>query len=139
MQLSKLLFAIIATLIFIFALIVSLNLISYIAQQKLYSLNDIYNIGGGYYFIALIIGIFASFLYLYWSIPRVITEDMIKLTQEISNAISRTRNELLVIQEIDKNLNKKLNENKNKIVELEERIVALEKLVVEIASLIKKK
>ncbi|MFP3190852.1 MAG: hypothetical protein RXR31_05915 [Thermoproteota archaeon] len=138
MQLSKLLFALIATLIFIFALIVSLNIVSYISAQKLYSLVDIFNLAGGYYFVGLIIGIFASFLYLYWSIPRLITSDVINLTKEISNALNKIRNEMLVIQEVDKNLNDKINDNTKRIKDLEERIVALEKLVIEISSLKKK-
>jgi len=138
MQLSKLLFALIATLIFIFALIVSLNIVSYISAQKLYSLVDIFNLAGGYYFVGLIIGIFASFLYLYWSIPRLITSDVINLTKEISNALNKIRNEMLVIQEVDKNLNDKINDNTKRMKDLEERIVALEKLVIEISSLKKK-
>jgi|BEDMetMinimDraft_2_1075160.scaffolds.fasta_scaffold48899_1 peptidoglycan hydrolase CwlO-like protein len=139
MSISKIILSIIATLILIFSLIISLNVFSYLAYQKLYSLNDIANFFGGIYvFISLLIGIFASFLFMYWSLPKTIVNETIELTKEISNTLNKIRDEILVIQEVDKNLNYKINENSNKLNELEERIVALEKLVIEISSLIKK-
>jgi hypothetical protein len=79
--------------------------------------------------VALTLGIFVSLIFSYFIVPKLQVKELNKLIEVIAEANKKLTNQIIVLEEIDRNLASriKINEENNK--RLEERIIALEKLV----------
>lgn len=132
-MLFKIIQAIIATLIAIFAFIITTTISSLLDPSlKGFSLQDLPNILGPNIFLGILVAIFASFLFLNWSITYIVRNELVSLTKEITSSLNSLNNEIIVLQEIDKNLNNKISLTEDNYKKLEERIIALEKLILEL-------
>jgi hypothetical protein len=103
-----------------------------------YKLSELREISMLNIIIATTIALIISLIFAYYTIPKIQIKEVEKLAEATTESFKRISNQIIVLEEVDKNLSRRINLNEENNKKLEERIVALERLVLELAEIKKK-
>jgi uncharacterized membrane protein len=136
----ELVYALLATILFVLSFLFTLSIITNtsivaILNYKLSELREILMLN---IIIATTIALIISLIFAYYTIPKIQIKEVEKLAEATTESFKRISNQIIVLEEVDKNLSRRINLNEENNKKLEERIVALERLVLELAEMKKK-
>jgi uncharacterized membrane protein len=136
----ELVYALLATILFVLSFLFTLSIITNtsivaILNYKLSELREILMLNT---IIATTIALIISLIFAYYTIPKIQIKEVEKLAEATTESFKRISNQIIVLEEVDKNLSRRINLNEENNKKLEERIVALERLVLELAEMKKK-
>jgi uncharacterized membrane protein len=136
----ELVYALLATILFVLSFLFTLSIITNtsivaILNYKLSELREILMLNT---IIATTIALIISLIFAYYTIPKIQIKEVEKLAEATTESFKRISNQIIVLEEVDKNLSRRINLNEENNKKLEERIVALERLVLELAEIKKK-
>jgi hypothetical protein len=103
-----------------------------------YKLSELREISMLNIIIAATIALIISLTFVYYTIPTMQIKEVEKFAETTTESFKRISNQIIVLEEIDRNLSRRINLNEENNKKLEERIVALERLVLELAEIKKK-
>jgi glucan phosphoethanolaminetransferase (alkaline phosphatase superfamily) len=129
-----------ATILFVLSFLFTLSVITNtsivaILNYKLSELREVLMLN---IIIAATIALIISLIFAYYTIPKIQIKEVEKLAEATTESFKRISNQIIVLEEVDKNLSRRINLNEENNKKLEERIVALERLVLELAEIKKK-
>jgi uncharacterized membrane protein len=136
----ELVYALLATILFVLSFLFTLSVITNtsivaILNYKLSELREVLMLN---IIIAATIALIISLIFAYYTIPKIQIKEVEKLAEATTESFKRISNQIIVLEEVDKNLSRRINLNEENNKKLEERIVALERLVLELAEIKKK-
>jgi hypothetical protein len=136
----ELVYALLATILFVLSFLFTLSIITNtsIATILNYKLSELKEISMLNIIIATTIALIISLIFAYYTIPKIQIKEVEKLAEATTESFKRISNQIIVLEEVDKNLSRRINLNEENNKKLEERIVALERLVLELAEMKKK-
>jgi cell division protein FtsN len=136
----ELVYALLATILFVLSFLFTLSIITNtsIATILNYKLSELREVSMLNIIIAITIALIISLIFAYYTIPTIQIKEVEKLAEATTESFKRISNQIIVLEEVDKNLSRRINLNEENNKKLEERIVALERLVLELAEIKKK-
>ncbi len=136
----ELIYALLATILFVLSFLFTLSIITNtsIATILNYKLSELREVSMLNIIIATTIALIISLIFAYYTIPKIQIKEVEKLAEATTESFKRISNQIIVLEEVDKNLSRRVNLNEENNKKLEERIVALERLVLEMAEIKKK-
>jgi hypothetical protein len=136
----ELVYALLATILFVLSFLFTLSIITNtsIATILNYKLSELREVSMLNIIIATTIALIISLIFAYYTIPKIQIKEVEKLAEATTESFKRISNQIIVLEEVDKNLSRRINLNEENNKKLEERIVALERLVLELAEIKKK-
>jgi hypothetical protein len=136
----ELIYALLATILFVLSFLFTLSIITNtsIATILNYKLSELREVSMLNIIIATTIALIISLIFAYYTIPKIQIKEVEKLAEATTESFKRISNQIIVLEEVDKNLSRRINLNEENNKKLEERIVALERLVLELAEIKKK-
>jgi glucan phosphoethanolaminetransferase (alkaline phosphatase superfamily) len=136
----ELVYALLATILFILSFLFTLSIITNTSMATIinYKLSELREISMLNIIIAATIALIISLIFVYYTIPKIQIKEVEKLAETTTESFKRISNQIIVLEEIDRNLSRRINLNEENNKKLEERIVALERLVLELAEIKKK-
>ncbi|MDT7886389.1 MAG: hypothetical protein RQ968_03345 [Thermoproteota archaeon] len=136
----ELIYALLATILFVLSFLFTLSIITNtsIATILNYKLSELREVSMLNIIIATTIALIISLIFAYYTIPKIQIKEVEKLAEATTESFKRISNQIIVLEEVDKNLSRRINLNEENNKKLEERIVALERLVLELAEMKKK-
>jgi uncharacterized membrane protein len=136
----ELVYALLATILFVLSFLFTLSIITNTSIVAIlnYKLSELREISMVNIIIAATIALIISLIFAYYTIPKIQIKEVEKLAEATTESFKRISNQIIVLEEVDKNLSRRINLNEENNKKLEERIVALERLVLELAEMKKK-
>jgi uncharacterized membrane protein len=136
----ELVYALLATILFVLSFLFTLSIITNTSIVAIlnYKLSELREISMLNIIIATTIALIISLIFAYYTIPKIQIKEVEKLAEATTESFKRISNQIIVLEEVDKNLSRRINLNEENNKKLEERIVALERLVLELAEIKKK-
>jgi uncharacterized membrane protein len=136
----ELVYALLATILFVLSFLFTLSIITNTSIVAIlnYKLSELREISMLNIIIATTIALIISLIFAYYTIPKIQIKEVEKLAEATTESFKRISNQIIVLEEVDKNLSRRINLNEENNKKLEERIVALERLVLELAEMKKK-
>jgi uncharacterized membrane protein len=136
----ELIYALLATILFIISFLFTLSIITNTSMVAIinYKLSELREVSMLNIIIAATIALIISLTFAYYTIPKIQIKEVEKLAEATTESFKRISNQIIVLEEIDRNLSRRINLNEENNKKLEERIVALERLVLELAEIKKK-
>jgi|FaiFalFF_MnMetaG_3_1042247.scaffolds.fasta_scaffold06294_3 uncharacterized membrane protein len=136
----ELVYALLATILFVLSFLFTLSVITNTSIVAIlnYKLSELREVSMLNIIIATTIALIISLIFAYYTIPKIQIKEVEKLAEATTESFKRISNQIIVLEEVDKNLSRRINLNEENNKKLEERIVALERLVLELAEIKKK-
>jgi uncharacterized membrane protein len=136
----ELVYALLATILFVLSFLFTLSIITNTSIVTIlnYKLSELREVSMLNIIIATTIALIISLIFAYYTIPKIQIKEVEKLAEATTESFKRISNQIIVLEEVDKNLSRRINLNEENNKKLEERIVALERLVLELAEIKKK-
>jgi uncharacterized membrane protein len=136
----ELVYALLATILFVLSFLFTLSVITNTSIVAIlnYKLSELREVSMLNIIIATTIALIISLIFAYYTIPKIQIKEVEKLAEATTESFKRISNQIIVLEEVDKNLSRRINLNEENNKKLEERIVALERLVLELAEMKKK-
>jgi uncharacterized membrane protein len=136
----ELIYALLATILFVLSFLFTLSIITNTSIVTIlnYKLSELREVSMLNIIIATTIALIISLIFAYYTIPKIQIKEVEKLAEATTESFKRISNQIIVLEEVDKNLSRRINLNEENNKKLEERIVALERLVLELAEIKKK-
>jgi len=136
----ELIYALLATILFVLSFLFTLSVITNTSIVAIlnYKLSELREVSMLNIIIATTIALIISLIFAYYTIPKIQIKEVEKLAEATTESFKRISNQIIVLEEVDKNLSRRINLNEENNKKLEERIVALERLVLELAEIKKK-
>ncbi|MFZ8848681.1 MAG: hypothetical protein ACO2OV_00335 [Thermoproteota archaeon] len=136
----ELIYALLATILFVLSFLFTLSIITNTSIVAIlnYKLSELREVSMLNIIIATTIALIISLIFAYYTIPKIQIKEVEKLAEATTESFKRISNQIIVLEEVDKNLSRRINLNEENNKKLEERIVALERLVLELAEIKKK-
>jgi uncharacterized membrane protein len=136
----EIIYALLATILFILSFLFTLSIITNTSMVAIinYKLSELREVSMLNIIIAATIALIISLTFAYYTIPKIQIKEVEKLAEATTESFKRISNQIIVLEEVDKNLSRRINLNEENNKKLEERIVALERLVLELAEIKKK-
>jgi len=136
----ELIYALLATILFVLSFLFTLSIITNTSIVAIlnYKLSELREVSMLNIIIATTIALIISLIFAYYTIPKIQIKEVEKLAEATTESFKRISNQIIVLEEVDKNLSRRINLNEENNKKLEERIVALERLVLELAEMKKK-
>ncbi|MDT7864573.1 MAG: hypothetical protein RQ922_01690 [Thermoproteota archaeon] len=136
----EIIYALLATILFVLSFLFILSIITNTSMATIinYKLSELREISMLNIIIATTIALIISLTFVYYTIPKIQIKEVEKLAETTTESFKRISNQIIVLEEIDRNLSRRINLNEENNKKLEERIVALERLVLELAEIKKK-
>jgi uncharacterized membrane protein len=136
----ELVYALLATILFVLSFLFTLSVITNTSIVAIlnYKLSELREVSMLNIIIATTIALIISLIFAYYTIPKIQIKEVEKLAEATTESFKRISNQIIVLEEVDKNLSRRINLNEENNKKLEERIVALDRLVLELAEMKKK-
>jgi fucose permease len=136
----EIIYALLATILFVLSFLFTLSIITNTSMATIinYKLSELREISMLNIIIAATIALIISLTFVYYTIPKMQIKEVEKFAETTTESFKRISNQIIVLEEIDRNLSRRINLNEENNKKLEERIVALERLVLELAEIKKK-
>jgi fucose permease len=136
----EIIYALLATILFVLSFLFTLSIITNTSMATIinYKLSELREISMLNIIIAATIALIISLTFVYYTIPTMQIKEVEKFAETTTESFKRISNQIIVLEEIDRNLSRRINLNEENNKKLEERIVALERLVLELAEIKKK-
>jgi fucose permease len=136
----EIIYALLATILFVISFLFTLSIITNTSMANIinYKLSELREISMLNIIIAATIALIISLTFVYYTIPKMQIKEVEKFAETTTESFKRISNQIIVLEEIDRNLSRRINLNEENNKKLEERIVALERLVLELAEIKKK-